>query len=125
MNLRHLFSSRTSQVNTPEAQACPAGHPLDPSWQGECPYCKGVEESGRKSAMNPGAMPPIVASGREPRIDPPSPPGGSGRETRIDPGAGSAGVDRSPPDTRRITGVLVTFSWRPSANSSRSTKAAT
>src|SRR5271168_1862013 len=79
-----LFLSPGPQSTTIGAgRRCDAGHAMDPAWV-ECPYCK-----AERTKKVPSAGPP-------PR-------------TRVDHGDNPASAER---DVRRITGVLVTFSWR-------------
>lgn len=88
---------------------CPKGHHMDPNWV-SCPYCESEQRSRERSRGSD-----VVASSGErrttvgdvPRED-------SRRETRAmsaaaEPqGSGYAGEG----DTRRIMGVLVTYTWQ-------------
>lgn len=98
-----------------DAKTCAAGHVLDPTWE-DCPFCASQTHAQEKSAPIPD-IPTVHASGvigaasdRRTRVgDVPA----GGRTTKVD-----AGDDFSPkgqvPDTRRITGVMITYSWHPS-----------
>lgn len=116
MNLRKmLFPSHDAEETSQAAQpTCPAGHALDPTWGGVCPYCESAARAKEKTqAASRFDMPPPTASasGRETRIaDAPAPT--SRRETKVDSDDDSS--YKAPPDGRRITGVLATFSWKAS-----------
>ncbi len=109
---------------------CPAGrHVMDPGWS-ECPYCSGAnaepeEEtaprgSGRRKTVSEDEAPAVKEKNLPPM---PSPPAGAGqkrRRTEFDPDqaadAGPARGDVAPqalPASRRIVGILVTYTWRP------------
>lgn len=91
---------------------CEAGHVMDPSWE-SCPYCDAEKRSKEQTQEVPHVS-LNAASGRKTRVGegaagagrretkampsgPPSPPGGQ---------TGESG-------TRRIVGVLITYTWRP------------
>ena len=84
-------------------------HALDPNWE-VCPYCEAEQRAKQKS------RPEVIApSRRERTIVGEVPPQGGRRETKTMPSeaAGGAGGQGSESDTRRIVGVLVTYTWRP------------
>ena len=92
---------------------CPSGrHVMDPNWD-VCPYCEGEKKSHQQTAFR---EPEIIksASSRKTSIGGSSPK--SHRETKpisgqtpkpISGGYGGRG------DTRRIVGVLITYTWHP------------
>lgn len=114
----------------PEARHCAAGHVMDPSWPA-CPSCslpaspdlpssRQPAPSVPEHAMEPSDIPPGAARHRPTRIGAADVP--PERHTRVEPplpdpcGPGEAHepplAAAQPADTRRITGVLVTYTWQ-------------
>ncbi len=90
---------------------CPKGHTMDPNWI-RCPYCKGEEESKHKTRR-----PKEVAASsdnRQTRVGK-APPQAGGRQTRQMPDGASQGSGNvyGEGESRRIVGVLITYTWRP------------
>jgi hypothetical protein len=91
-------------------QQCPKGHVMDPNWNA-CPYCEAEERSGQKTSR-----PEVIVSNGERRTTVGDVPKFSEeRKTRAMPSGappepgGRAGLT----DTRKIVGVLVTYTWVP------------
>jgi hypothetical protein len=90
---------------------CPRGHALDPNWDKGCPYC----EAEQKAKTRSNRLKVIAASdGKGTRVGEVLKDSGARRETIAmpshSPGSGGhVGVG----ETRRIVGVLVTYTWRP------------
>jgi FHA domain len=87
---------------------CSKGHSLDPSWD-SCPYCEAEQRSKEKTS----GLGTVGSSDRQrTRVEPMSPASPQGnRVTRSmapSPDRGEHTVDA---DTRRILGVLVTYTW--------------
>ena len=87
---------------------CAKGHSMDPGWD-RCPYCEAEQKSNQKS----GLFAPVESADRQrTRVDSATPiPSQANRVTRTmstPPNQGSYVAD----DTRRIVGVLVTYTWR-------------
>ena len=76
--------ARRDEEDARAGRQCPAGHWMDPNWV-DCPYCKADRSAQRRGSYQPA--PTRVIGSDDPRR----------------PQAGNA---------RRITGVLVTFSWQ-------------
>jgi hypothetical protein len=99
------------------ARHCEAGHTMDPNWD-SCPYCdaekrsKQQTQAGQPQASLRSASP----DDRSTKIGPGA-SAGVRRETKVMPSAPSpaagAGGQRGEVDTRRIVGVLITYTWRP------------
>lgn len=99
------------------AHTCPKGHPMDPSWT-SCPRCEAESRQQERSAadaMSQSFSENIERSPTMPRdtkISSNDEPRSGHPGTRVD-----TGEDSEPPVTqraaprRRITGVLVTFTW--------------
>jgi FHA domain len=92
------------------ARRCAKGHPMDPNWQ-TCSYCDAEQKANQRS----GGAPSPDSSERQrtvvgsPRPNPPE----AHRVTRAMAGPAQPGGHVGTGDTRRLTGMLVTFSWRP------------
>jgi hypothetical protein len=91
---------------------CPKGHYIDPNWE-TCPYC-GAEERARERSHGPAAA--ASPGGRRTTVGEVPPRGRGGRrETRVMAPAAepqpSGYVGEG--DTRRIVGVLATYTWHP------------
>lgn len=94
---------------------CEAGHLMDPNWT-TCPYCEAERRAREQTAYDT----PNEETERSSNMsrNPTMPPGGdvpsSGRgQTRIDTSGDSGSPsDNQWTDTRKITGVLVTFTWK-------------
>ncbi|MEO8935541.1 MAG: FHA domain-containing protein [Burkholderiaceae bacterium] len=114
MNLKKmLFPSESDKPAGLAQPTCAAGHALDPSWGGVCPYCESAARARTKTAPISSLEMPQTSSGtgRETRIaDEPVP--SSRRETMVDSN-GTPGSQKQPPDGRRITGILASFTWKP------------
>lgn len=93
---------------------CDAGrHTMDPNWE-TCPYCDAEKKSKEKTQVPRQAPLSAAADDRKTRIG--DIPSGVPRETKTMPASPSYGS--GPPhggegDTRRIMGVLITYTWRP------------
>lgn len=98
---------------------CAAGrHSMDPNWE-SCPYCEAerrAKERTQGGGGGGGGYAPTTraaSEGRETRVG--GVIGGGQRETKTMPSGppvGSGG-QAGEPDTRRILGVLITYTWRP------------
>ncbi len=99
---------------TQTGRLCASGrHVMDPNWD-ICPYCDAENRSKERTLTEPYAPPPIAASSeRRTTIGDAYP--GSRRETKVMPGAGPSGpaMPAGQGDTRRIVGVIITYTWRP------------
>jgi len=89
-------------------QKCAKGHSMDPGWD-QCPYCEAEQRSNQKT----GEFRPVGSAERQrTRVDSGAPiPPQANRVTRTmsaPPGPAGQVAD----DTRRIVGVLVTYTWR-------------
>lgn len=101
---------------TPGAgRLCAAGrHSMDPNWE-SCPYCEAERRAKERTQGRGGGYAPTTraSEGRQTGVG--GAIGGGQRETKTMPSglpAGSGG-QAGEPDTRRILGVLVTYTWRP------------
>jgi len=87
---------------------CAKGHAMDPNWD-TCSYCEAEEKSNQRSTsaqnFDPLDRQRTVVGSLKP--NPPEPQ----RETRAM--AAPAGGHVGSGDTRRLTGILVTYTWRP------------
>jgi hypothetical protein len=97
---------------------CPAGHPMDPNWE-TCPRCAAEQRAREKTRLeNPADVinaksqgsttmarsPTVISDGeQEPRL----PPEKIARPPELQPAPSQKA------HTRKITGVLVTFTWQP------------
>lgn len=93
------------------ARQCPKGHTMDPNWE-TCPYCES-EQRAQQKTNRPRAV--GASSGGETRVgEVPQRP--DKRETKMmQPGGAAPGSSGylGVGETRRIMGVLITYSWRP------------
>ena len=93
-------------------RTCEAGHALDPSWGGVCPYCEAIKRGRDKTApisnVQASVQPSAAANDRRTRIGESIPP--VSRATRVD--SDMSGSPKPPADPRRITGVLACFTWQ-------------
>ncbi len=93
---------------------CDAGlHTMDPTWE-ICPYCDAERRSKEKTQVPQPAPLRAVADDRKTRVGDIS--AGVPRETKtMPPGSpyGSGPPHGGAGDTRRIMGVLITYTWRP------------
>ncbi|MGH9957269.1 MAG: FHA domain-containing protein [Pyrinomonadaceae bacterium] len=99
----------STQVNS--GRLCAAGlHPMDPNWD-SCPYCENARRTKARTEAHAGAS----ASSEDRGTRTGGGSAGGRRETKAVPSGlssdtgGQAGVE----DTRRILGILVTYTWRP------------
>ena len=109
-----IFSPRASEETSQEsgtARTCSVGHVLDPTWE-TCPFCDAEKRVHEKSPPLSNVQPMAAANDRKTRIDGPMP--SAGRETRVDSGNDRGSPRQQRTDTRRITGVLITYTWQPS-----------
>lgn len=96
------------------SRLCDAGrHTMDPTWE-TCPYCDAEKRSKEKTQVPQQVPLSAAADDRKTRVGDIS--SGVRRETKAMPPASPYGS--GPPhggegDTRRIMGVLVTYTWRP------------
>lgn len=91
------------------ARQCPKGHTMDPNWE-TCPYCEAEQKAQTKSSQ-----PMVVAAsdGRRTRVGEAF-KDSARRDTKAMPSksseyGGHAGVG----ETRRIMGILITYTWHP------------
>lgn len=92
------------------ARQCPRGHAMDPNWGETCPYCEAERKAKTRSSQ-----PKIVAAsdGKGTRVGEVYKDSGR-RETKAMPSKSPArGGHIGVGDTRRIVGVLITYTWRP------------
>ncbi|HWT38364.1 MAG TPA: FHA domain-containing protein [Paraburkholderia sp.] len=99
-----------------DEHTCPNGHPMDPSWT-SCPRCEAEKRAQERSADDAMSQSfsetPERSSSMSRNTIISSDPQPQGRgATRVDPGDEGApeAVPRAAP-RRKITGVLVTFTW--------------
>src|SRR6266516_2254118 len=92
------------------ARTCEVGHPLDPSWGDTCPYCDAIKRGRDKSAPIANIPASASANDRRTRVGEPVP--NQSRATKVDAPDQSGSPRPQRPDTRRITGVLITFTWQ-------------
>jgi len=86
---------------------CSQGHSMDPSWD-SCPYCEAEQRSKEKTgfrAVDSSDRQRTVVAG----ITPGSPQGN--RVTKTMSAPPGQGGQHAEADTRRIVGVLVTYTW--------------
>lgn len=100
---------------------CANGHIMDPNWE-RCPYCEAESKSGQKMVMSEQSSTVVLGNSEtnsnnavgtlvgEQLSEP------QGLETVVLPSADAsqAAVVGNVQDTRKIVGVLVTYSWVPS-----------
>ena len=108
---RPTASGETSQTSG-AAHTCAAGHVLDPTWGDFCPFCDAEKRVHEKSPPIQNVQPMSAANDRRTRID--APMESPGRMTKVDTGDERGSPRQQGPDTRRITGVLITYTWQPS-----------
>jgi pSer/pThr/pTyr-binding forkhead associated (FHA) protein len=97
---------------------CPKGHPMDPGWT-TCPRCDAESRAAERSAAD--AIPPSFSENAERSsnmsrntiISPDESPAPRSGGTRIDPEGEFTPAPRTSAPQRKITGVLVTFTWDP------------
>jgi hypothetical protein len=95
---------------------CEAGHLMDPNWT-VCPYCEAAKRAGQKTDFGPR----FEASDRRSHVtrSPTMTPGATpsdfeGGHTRAETSADlQTGNPGQRPSNRKLTGALVTFTWRP------------
>jgi FHA domain len=92
------------------ARRCPNGHIMDPNWT-TCPYCVSEQRARERS----GGTEVFAAAGGPRTSVGPVPPSAERRETRPIPPAAEpyASGYVGEGDTRRIVGVLITYTWLP------------
>lgn len=101
-------------------QVCPKGHYMDPNWD-VCPYCEAEERSKKKSSKpdkaekSDRAEPVSAGGGRKTTVGQVPPAAQGERKTSAMPAMGAYGGGAGPAevDTRRILGVMVSYTWRP------------
>jgi hypothetical protein len=108
-----------SATGATTGRRCEAGHPMDPSWD-TCPYCEAEKRAQNPTAFHPPESEPVQTEqrrptmARRPTMTPGSGPSSERGATKIETSADFPADDASQrTDTRKITGVLVTFSWKP------------
>jgi pSer/pThr/pTyr-binding forkhead associated (FHA) protein len=111
-----FFTAKTDSIEKLKpkpGRRCEAGHLMDPNWE-ECPYCKAEKNAKMKTVHE--AVPSPSSDDRRTRIDR-EPLPDTGRVTRVESGGdpGAAELPRQM-DTRKIVGVLATFTWHPSGD---------
>lgn len=116
--LAKLFDLKATEESAAQegAHKCAAGHVLDPTWGDFCPFCDAEKRGQEKSPPLVAAVPPVQAmsenhGSRRTRVGDSAPV--SGRMTKVDDGTSPTA---QPPDTRRICGVLMTYTWSPSGD---------
>jgi pSer/pThr/pTyr-binding forkhead associated (FHA) protein len=99
------------------ARRCEAGHLMDPNWE-SCPYCEASKRAQEQSAYDSSTDNPTervkgsTAMTRSPTYTPGAVPPPQPGTTRAETAADLGGVIQRT-DTRKITGALVTFTWKP------------
>jgi hypothetical protein len=92
------------------ARQCPKGHTMDPNWV-TCPYCEAEQRASRQTSR-----PEVAASsgGRETKVGEVLQKA-ERRETKTMPqeAVPGSGGPLGAGDTRKIVGVLITYTWRP------------
>lgn len=99
----------STQVSS--GRLCAAGlHPMEPQWD-SCPYCENARRTKARTEAYAGGS--ASSEDRETRTGGGS--AGGRRETKAMPSGLSSGTggQAGAEDTRRILGVLVTYTWRP------------
>ena len=113
---KEVVSNTTPGTSTTGGRRCPAGHLMDPNWE-TCPYCEAEERAREKTAYDPPNETTERSSNmsRRPTMTPGDPSQTPGRgQTRIDTSNDAGPVaENQRGDTRKIVGVIVTFTWRP------------
>ncbi len=112
--ISNLFSLKATEEGASRAGAgtCAAGHVLDPTWGDFCPFCDAEKRVHEKSPPVENVQAMAAASpGRRTSIGGSAPTGG--RTTKVEDGTGPTA---QPPDTRRICGVVMTYSWSASGD---------
>jgi FHA domain len=96
---------------------CPNGHPMDPSWT-SCPRCDAESRAQERSSTgassvtsNETSSGSSFMSSRQSTIASGSMPSSEAPGTRIDREDSTTPPARHVPSRRKITGVLVTFTW--------------
>lgn len=111
---RKLFSSEEpDEADAGKAglpRRCEAGHVMDPGWA-VCPYCRTKKAITEKAMEAQDDKPVAAGDDRSTRIGGPGP--AAGRVTRVDAPEPTQASRPPQADTRRITGVLVTYTWQP------------
>lgn len=113
-----LFGTGGRATASGNKYTCPNGHPMDPSWA-SCPRCEAESRVSEQSSLNVAAAPANPNLNKESApmshnttISSDEPPRQSPNGTRIDPEDGvPAPQNRSAVQQRKITGVLVSFTW--------------
>ena len=92
------------------ARQCPKGHHMDPTWT-QCPYCEAEEKSKQKSSRPAESG---SSADRQTRVGQ-VPSENQDRKTKQMPAGGSSkpGGHVGKGESRRIVGVMITYSWRP------------
>lgn len=100
-------------ANANRRDTCPAGHKMDPNWE-QCPYCEAEKRARQKTS--PAQF--VASSKRKDTVVPINPKGrdkgreGQTKQMPASPGYGPGGhVGEG--ETRRIVGVLISYTWRP------------
>ena len=113
--LAKLFNLNATEEGAAQegARTCPNCHVLDPTWGDFCPFCDAEKRGNEKSPpLPPNVQAMSEAQGsRRTRVGDGTP--AAGRQTKVDDGTGPTA---QPPDTRRICGVLMTYTWSPSGD---------
>lgn len=89
---------------------CEKGHTMDPNWD-TCSYCEAEQKSNQRSTsvQNPDPFERQRTVVGSPKPNPPEPQ----RVTRATAPPPLPGGHVGSGDTRRLTGMLVTYTWRP------------
>ncbi len=93
---------------------CPSGrHTMDPNWD-TCPYCD-AENRSKERTLTDQPIPPAFTASSERRTTIGEVYTGSQRETKTMPSTGPTGpiIPARQGGTRRIVGVMITYTWRP------------
>jgi len=94
---------------------CNAGHHwIDSNWD-SCPYCDTDKRSKERTAVIKPFAAPLQAASDDRKTKASDAPAGVRRETRVMPSGWvpSSGTQSGERDTRRIMGILITYTWRP------------
>jgi hypothetical protein len=98
-------------TNAERRQKCPQGHSMDPNWE-NCPYCEAQKRAKQKTSE---AVVVDSSSSRKGTVVGKVPPRAGKRETKtMEPQASfGPGGHVGEGETRRIVGVLISYTWRP------------
>jgi len=98
-------------ANANRSDTCPEGHKMDPNWE-NCPYCKAEKRARQKTSP---AQVVAASGGKETKVGNQDPPKVDRvtKQMAPGPGHGQPGGHVGEGETRRIVGVLISYTWRP------------